>query len=272
MPSTIQWLSIAALSLAAAGCTENEAKPEKPASPAAASSAPAPTPAAAPAKAPSMDAKKLGVVTAGSKVDFLMEAPQEKIVGHAPNSASGELQIDFMDLTKSTGTLAVDISGLEIFQAKPDKDGKFGSETKSDAQNEHAKNWLEISKDAPEKDRQENSKIVFTIKSIEAAGEKNLTKLTGAERKVMLKVTGDFTLHKKTVEKVAELEATFKMDGDKPVSVAIKTTKPITVGLAEHDVKPRDGFGKLAARTLEVLAPKVNKEALVSLDLTAKVP
>ena len=46
----------------------------------------------------------------------------------------------------------------------------------------------------------------FTIKSIEAVGEKDLTKLTGAERKVTLRVKGDFLLHKKTSEKVAEVE------------------------------------------------------------------
>jgi hypothetical protein len=56
------------------------------------------------------------------------------------------------------------------------------------------------------------------------------------------------------------------------VSVTVKSVKPFTVNLAEHDVKPRDTFGKLALKTLDALAPKVAKEALVSLDLTAKSP
>lgn len=265
MPSPTKWLSTAAvLLLAASGCAQ-ETKSESATSTAAAVAAPP-----APPKAPSMDAKKFTIESAGSKVDFLMEAPQEKIAGHVPGTTTGDLQVDFMDLTKSTGSLVVDISGIEIFQTKADKDGKFGAETKVEAQNKHARTWLEISDDAPAAERKQNALVKLTIRSIEAAGEKNLTKLTGAERKVALKVTGDFTLHGKTVQKVADVEATFKMDGDKPVSVAIKTTKPFAVGLADHDVKPRDAFGKLAAKTLEVLSPKVNKEALVSLDFTAK--
>jgi hypothetical protein len=35
-------------------------------------------------------------------------------------------------------------------------------------------------------------------------------------------------------------------------------------------VKPRDAFGRFAAKTLDVLSPKVNKEALVSVEFTAK--
>ena len=266
MSFTTKWLSTAALLLTAAtGCSE----PEKPAT-VTTPAATAATAAPAPAKAPSMDAKKFSIESAGSKVDFLMEAPQEKIAGHVPGAATGELQIDFMDLTKSTGTIAVDINGLEIFQTKADKDGKFGAETKSEPQNKHARTWLEISPDTPEKDLAVNRKVTFTIKSIEAVGEKDLTKLTGAERKLLLKVKGDFTLHGKTAEKVAELEATFKLEGDKPVSVTIKSTKPFAVGLAEHDVRPRDAFGKFAAKALEALSPKVNKEAQVTFEVTAK--
>lgn len=265
MPSPTKWLSTAALLLAAAGCTETPPAPEKTATTAASVAHPTPP------KAQSSNATRFSIDAATSKVDFLMEAPQEKIVGHVPGASTGDLQIDLMDLTKSTGTIAVDISGMEVFQAKAEKDGKFGAEAKVDAQNKHARTWLEISDDAPPDKRKENSRVSLTIKSIEAVGEKNVAKIPGAtERNAALKVTGDFTLHGKTVEKVAEVLATFKMEGDKPVSVTIKTTKPFAVGLAEHDVKPRDAFGKFAAKTLEVLSPKVNKEALVSLEVTAK--
>ncbi len=260
---TLQWLSAAALLLSAAGCSDNDAKPGAPVL--------APTASAlAPAKAPTMEAKKLTIDKASSKVDFAMDAPQEKIVGHVPGAATGDLQIDFMDVTKSTGLVTVDISGLEVFQAKADKDGKFGAETKVDAQNTHARTWLEISADAPEDKRKENSLVQFSIRSIEATGEKNVAKLTGAERQVPLKVSGDFLLHGHKAPKVLDVVATFKMDGDKPVSVTVKTVQPFLVGLAEHDVKPRDAFGKFALKTLDVLSTKVAKEAAVSLDVTAK--
>src|SRR5262249_35591599 len=93
------------------------------------------------------------------------------------------------------------------------------------------------------------------------------TKMPGADRKVTLKATGDFLLHGHKTQKTAELEATFHYDGDKLASVAVKTSKPFAVGLAEHEVQPREAFGKLAAKTLDVLAPKV---AQVSVESSAR--
>ena len=128
MRSTTTWLTIAAIAFAA-GCNDNSAKTDAPAP----IIAPKAT-ALAPAKPATMEAKKLSIEKAGSKVDFVMEAPQEKIVGHVPGTTTGDLQVDFMDVTKSTGLISVDISGIELFQAKADKDGKFGEEKKVEAQ------------------------------------------------------------------------------------------------------------------------------------------
>jgi hypothetical protein len=267
MTSKNEWLTAAALALtlSTAGCSRTDEQPEKPVT-----LAPTAT-ALAPAKAATTGAKKLTIDPASSQVSFVMEAPQEKIVGHVRGASQGTLQVDVTDVTKTTGLIQVDISGLELFQAKADKDGKLGPETKVEAQNKHARTWLEISDDAPADVRKTNSVVQFSIKSIATKGEKNLTKLPGAERNVPLEVTGDFLLHGHKTEKVAELEATFTFAGDTPVSVIIKSIKPFAVNLAEHDVKPRDAFGKLALKTLENLSPKVAKEALVSLDVTAKV-
>jgi len=231
----------------------------------------APTSSAlAPAKAPSMGAMKFAIDKASSKVEFMMEAPQEKIRGRAAGSSVGDLQVNLDDITKTTGLITVDISGLEIFQTKASDDGKFGEETKNDLQNKHARTWLEISDDAPAADREKNSKIQFSIKSVETTGEKSVAKMTGPERKVSLTAKGDFLLHQHKTEKTVNLEATFKFEGDKPVSVSVKSKTPFAVDLAEHDVKPRDAFGKFALKSLEALAPKVAKEALVSVDFTAK--
>jgi len=227
--------------------------------------------ALAPVKAAAMGAVKLTVDKAPSKIDFMMEAPKEKIHGKVTDATSGELNVDPNDLTKSTGLLTIDISSLEIFQAVADeKDGKFSEEKKSDAQNKHARTWLEISDDAPAKERADNARVQFAIKSIDVTGEKSLAKMTGPERKVMLVAKGEFLLHGHKAEKTTTLDATFKFDGDRLVSVLVKSAKPIAVDLAEFDVKPRDAFGRFAAKTLDVLAPKVNKEALVSVDFTAK--
>jgi len=227
--------------------------------------------AVAPPRPASKNAKKLIVDRATSKVDFLMEAPEEKIHGRADAATTGELDVDFGDLTKSTGAVTVDIGDLVLTQAKVDKDGKIGEEKKVDKQNEHARTWLEISPDTPPDIRAKNRLVRFVIQSVEVAGEKDLARMTGPERKVMLKASGTFQLHGHDTQKTAELEATFRFEGDRPVAVTVKTVKPFAVGLAEHDVKPRDAFGQFAQKTLEKLSPKVNKEAFVGLELTARV-
>lgn len=267
MTPTRIWLPLA-LALALAGCDEGGSG--------AASAKPAvtiaPTATALSATKPAtMSAQKLTVDKASSKVGFLMEAPQEKIHGIVDGTMTGELSIDVTDVSKSTGLVSVDIGELVLKQAKVDDKGKIGEESKVDKQNEHARTWLEISPDAPEDVRKKNGVVQFSIKSIEVAGEKDVSKMTGAERKVAFKATGDFLLHGHKTEKVVELEATFEFEGDKAVSVHVKTAKPFAVGLAEHDVKPRDAFGKFALKTLDALSPKVAKDAMVTLEYTAKV-
>lgn len=228
--------------------------------------------ALAPTKPAVMGSRTFSIEKSSSKLDFLMDAPVEKIRGKLADAAVGDLQIDLEDITKSTGLVTIDIDGLEIFQTKADeKTGKFGEETKSDLQNEHMRNWLEISKETKEEKRALYRKAQFSIKSIEAAGEKNIMKMSGAERKVAFKAKGDFLLHGRKTEKLTEMEATFKFEGDKPVSVTVKTTQPIPVNLDEHDVRPRDAIGTILQKTLSDLAPKVAKEAPINIEFEARM-
>jgi len=262
MTRTMTWLPVLVLALAtaASGCDD---KPSTPLAPSAS--------ALTPTKPATADAQKFTVDKATSKVEFMMEAPIEKIRGRVGGATEGEIQVDPTDITKTTGFLAVDISGIELFQAIQDEKTKeFKEEKKNDLQNKHARDWLEIGPDAPEADRKKNGRVEFAIRSIEGASEKNVQKMTGAERKVTFKAKGDFLMHGRKTEKTADLEATFKYEGDKPTSVVVKTTRPFGIGLDEHDVRPRKGFGVLAEKGLEALAPKVAKEALVSIELTAK--
>lgn len=250
------------LAIAGGSITGCDDKPAAPLAPTAS--------ALAPTKPATAEAKKLSIDKASSKIEFMMDAPQEKIRGRVSSAMEGEIQVDPADLSKTTGLLTVDISGLEIFQTVADESGKFGEEKKQPTQNEHARTWLEISNDAPDDVRKKNSRVEFAIRSIEEVSQKDITKMTGPTRKVTIKAKGDFLLHGRKTEKVAELEATFTYEGDKLASVAVKSVKPFGVGLAEHDVKPRESFGKLAQKTLEILAPKVAKEAMVSVEFTTK--
>jgi len=263
MTLTKRWISLLALSLAVpsmAACDKSSGATLAPTASALASSGPA-----------TATAVKFSVDKDSSRIDFMMDAPQEKIRGKVAGAATGDLSIDVHHLDKTSGLVTVDISGIELFQTKAADDGGPGTEQKNDLQNTHARAWLEISPDAPEEMRKQNSKVQFSITSIDKTSVVDVTTLTGAERKVTVTATGEFLLHGHTNNKTVDLEATFKFDGDKATSVELKTVKPFGIGLAEYDVKPREGFGKLAQKTLELLAPKVAKDAEVSIDVTAKV-
>jgi len=229
----------------------------------------APSASALVAEKKAATAQKLSIVPASGKVTFLMDAPEEKIRGVVSGTTTGAIEVDPKDLTKTTGVIVVDIGGLELFQTKPGEEGAPGTEEKVDLQNEHARAWLEIGKDAPESERKKNERVEFAIRKIDKVSDKDVTKMSGAERKVMLTATGDVLLHQRKSTKTVELEATFLFEGDAMKSVRVKTVKPFAVGLAEHDVRPREAFGKLAQKTLDVLSPKVAKEAPIEVELTA---
>ncbi len=264
-------IALAALALAfAAGCGDEKASKD--------SAAPSAT-TLKDTKPKAAGATTFEVTKAGSKVGFNMDAPVEKIRGKVDEAATGEIAIDLTDITKTTGHLFLDIGGLEIFQRKADDDGKFGEEKKVDKQNEHAHQWLEIGPcdddkvDDEEKCKamvKKNRNVEFVITKV-TTDTKDVTKLTGDERKVTATVEGDFLLHQKKTKKTAKLAITFKMKGDKAESVHIETVEPFVVGLEEHEVKPREAFGVLAKATLDTLGQKVGKEAAVTVSFDAKV-
>lgn len=210
--------------------------------------------------------------SASSKLGFDMEAPVEKIRGKVPASAmTGEVWIDPIDIAKSRGLVHLDISELELYQRVVPEGGKeFGEEVKNDKQNEHARQWLEISPDTPPEEMKKNAKIEFALAKLSDISANDVTKLTGPERKVTLTAEGDFLLHQRKAVKSVKLEVTFRYDGDKLKEVHVKNLAPLSIGLDEYDVRPREGFGKLAQKTLEILSPKVAKAAEVNLEFTAK--
>lgn len=214
----------------------------------------------------------LAIDGTSGKLGFDMEAPIEKIRGKVPASAlSGEVWIDPSDLTKSRGLVRVDLRDLELFQRTVPKGGKeFGEEIKDDTQNQHARDWLEISADTPPEELAKNTIIEFALTRVADASATDLTQMTGPERKVTFTASGDFLLHQRKAEKSVKLAATFRYDGDVLRELHVESLEPLSIGLDEYDVRPRTGFSKLAAKTLEQLAPKVAKAAEVSLEFTAK--
>lgn len=230
----------------------------------------APTASALVADAPKSEkALALTVDPAKSRVGFVMDAPLEKIVGELPGGLGGTVSVDPTDLRKTTALVAVDLGKLVLHQEKRDDEkAAYGERVSSDAQNRHARTWLEIGDDAPEADRTRYARGELKLTAVET-DTPDVTKLSGPERTVKGTLVGELLLHGRKLERRVPFEAVLRFEGDALRSIVVKTTQPMDVGLEEFDVRPRDAFGKLAQKTLGDLAGKVAKSAPVTVELVA---
>jgi hypothetical protein len=248
-----------ALIALASGCDKKDDKGTA----AAQAATPPPTASAIPASA---NAKTFAVDPDG-KVSIDMPAPKEHIKATAGNSA-GDLSIDLGNLASTRGTVKVDLTTL--------KTATFDAPDKNATQTEHAVTWLEVGPKASPEDQARNKFIVFTVQSIDGLSATDLSKVAptkdGADdvRTVTAKVKGEVFLHGKKSQRQADVSVSFRGAPDKPTRVDIKTTSPFKIVLADHDVKPRDNFGKLAQGAFNLLGTKVADEASVDFQLSAK--
>ncbi len=250
----------ATCALSLAGCDDKKAEKDL---------APQTAPLEAP-EAPTEMARTFSVDTGASNTEFLMEAPLENIHGVAPKAMSGELFVDLMDVTKTTGLVKVDLLKLELFQTKRENEKeKFGEEEKNATQNEHMRTWFQISDDAPAEMREKNRFVEFKIVKVSGVSDANVGKLSGAQRNITATVAGELRLHGRTTKKTAKVDISFVFDGDTPKSMKVATQEPVPVGLAEHDVQPRSAFDKLAQKTLGALGQKVAEAAPITFEFTA---
>jgi len=237
----------------------------------------APTASALQAAPAAPTAAQFSVDSASSKVTFLMDSPLEKIDGDASGALSGDLFVDLSDLAKSTALVKVDLQKLVLYQQKRDDEKTaYAARKKSDLQNEHARNWLQIvarAGDVTAEQAEANRWVEFKIDKLEALSLPNVAAATGAERKVTATATGEFRLHGRKQTKSAKLELVFTYQGDKAQSIHVKTTEPLNVGLEEFEVNPRDNAGKFVKTLTEALSDnlkgKVAQQAPIVLDFTA---
>ena len=239
----------------------------------------APTASALEAAMPAApSAVAFSVDQSSSSFTFLMDSPLEKIDGDAPKSIVGDLFIDPSDLSKSTALVKADLNLLTLYQQKRGDEGSaYGERKKSDLQNTHARDWLQLNaKDGEVTPAQAetNRWAELKIVKLENPSATDLTKLSGDERKVTATVSGDFRLHGRKATKSAKVELTFKYAGDKLESVAVKTLEPFLITLEEFEVHPRDAAGKLVKTLSDALASnlkgKVAKDAPVNVSFVAK--
>jgi len=215
------------------------------------------------------------VIDAASKTSLEMEAPKEKIKA-VTNGGTGTLDVDLTNLASSRGEVKIDLSTLTT--------STFAEQEKNASQTTHARTWLEVadgeSGKLDDETKKNNRYAVYAIRSIENPSATDVTKLAPTKdgddevRTVTLTTKGELLVHGHKVERDADVEVAFRYDAgapaDKPKAIWITTKKPFRVVLAEHDVKPRDGFGKIAKSSFHLLGTKVADNADIALDLRAK--
>jgi hypothetical protein len=225
------------------------------------------TPPAASASAPPAASESTFVVRAEGKVSVLIDAPLEKFKGDT-NALGGWLRVDPTNVRSASGILTV---GLEPFTTRT-----FGDKDKDEAQTEHAHNWFEIGDDvktARPKDFDAFRMAVFKIESIDEVSANDLRALkeTDGARTLTLKATGTLWVHSRPAKKQVAMEVTFKGPATAPTELMFRTTSPLEVSLATHDVKPRDTAGKFIDGALSVIGKKLDDRAQVSVEGSAKV-
>ena len=252
-----------ALGMSALGCEEK--KPQNLA-PAASSLAPS-------TAAPSAKSMKF-TIDPKSSTSIDMPAPKEHIKA-VTEGAAGTLEIDVTNLAQTRGEIKADLTTLST--------KTFGSAEKDKTQTAHARTWLEVSDGEEGKladdVKSANRYAVYAIRSVDGLSASDLTKVAptkdGADevRTVTATTHGEFLIHGHKVDRDADVEVAFRYAPgaapEKPKSLTIKSKKPLRATLAEHDVKPRDGFGKIAKGAFNLLGTKVAEVADISLDIRA---
>lgn len=252
-----------ALGLGLAGCDDKKATT----APVASSLAPS-TPA------PTTNKTLKFAIDPRSATSIDMPAPKEHIKA-GTDGAMGTVEVDLMNLANTRGEIKADLLSLST--------KTFGDAAKDKSQTTHARTWLEVA-DGEEGKLEDGVKsanrwAVYAIRSIDNLSATDLTKVAatkeGADevRTITATTHGEFLLHGHKVDRDADVEVAFHYPvggaADKPSSLTIKSKKPFRTTLADYDVKPRDGFGKIAKGAFNLIGTKVAEVADVSLDLRA---
>lgn len=193
---------------------------------------------------------------------FDMKAPLENIKGTV-KGFGGDLEVELADLTKSRGTISIDVSTLETHT--------FGEDGKDNTQTEHARTWMEVGPATAEAKKKQFMLATYAIREVTGVSQANVTTMTGDSRNVTLTTKGDFLLHGRTVALALDLSCAFQFEGDKLRGISIKSAKPATVNLKAHAIEARDNTGEaVIAKTLELFGKKVSDDASITFEVMAR--
>lgn len=208
--------------------------------------------------------------------------------------ARGTLQVDLLDLTKTRGTVSMDLGSVLM-------DADAGVDAGDQDPTDQAKNWLDVGDNVPEAERARQRWATFHIESIDhatadAAYEGRRAKPSALSpdggavaetpdagdggaappeiRSVDLTATGRLFVHGFEAHHSVRLRALFEFAGKagpgaRPERIVIRSLHPLALPLAAYGIKPRDSAGIFVSEGMKLLGVSVGREALISLDLSA---
>jgi polyisoprenoid-binding protein YceI len=164
---------------------------------------------------------------------FLVRSKRGVIKG-AILDVRGTLETDFADLTRTRGTITMDLASLAM--------SSFEDSAQNRKQTSNALTWLDVAESSTPADSGEGHRwATFALRNITSAEPRDLAADAGSPRKVRARATGDLTFHGRTVTHEVELEATVAFESGEAKHMFVQTVRDVVVPLSAHDLRPQDG-------------------------------
>lgn len=163
---------------------------------------------------------------------FLMRGKVATLRGNL-REIRADLQVDFADVTRTRGTIAVDLLSLTMTS--------FENTPRNEAQTRDAFPWLGLVRGADH-----GRWATYTIREIASADPKDLTSSNPGQRRTRVTAKGDLTLHGHTAPCDALLEATVAFEGARGRAMHLRTVDDISIRLDTYEVAPpKEGVTQL---------------------------
>jgi hypothetical protein len=209
-------------------------------------------------------ARRLRYVLTQSRIELELPARRATPRGRV-KSAAGTLEVDLDDLSRTRGSIRVNLEELELLGADGTPDRTY---------TERALEWLELGTKVGGDKRDAGRSLTFSITALDAGRVVSAPGgPSGAPRRAVTSswsVRGDLGLHGVRAPVSADVGLTLSPGVDAeaaPVEFAIRSRRPLVVNLGTHDIRPRDERGVPIAKDLALVGEKVGSAAKISFEL-----
>jgi hypothetical protein len=197
-----------------------------------------------------------------SRVSFSLQGKRGKVSGSAPVS-EGSLRLDPIDPTHSSGHAVVDLEGIVVDQSEVPPGVGLGAASPR----ELALNWLELGPQVPADRRDQYRWARFELSSVE--GSIPLTFTSRKPTAVRLSAVGTLLLHGYRAPVEFGLSVTPEAPASGSPSLSIRSTSPLVLPLAPHDISARSSSGVVDAVTSAHTAEWLGKSVRLEFKLLA---